>query len=222
MPEEVHPGRMIAEQAANDAAEGRIDLARSGIARALAACGGEERATDMEVLFLAFQFHFRQGELEAAERLCRRRIVAAEELERTSGVRDVHLGRACCNLGLVLQYAGRLDESEATLRRAIELDRAINHEEGVARDLGTLALVFEARKDLDTAERLYLQALEIAERIRCEAIIATDCGNLGEIALARGDRVKARALLERAVEILTRLKSWKLKGVAEKLAELSE
>ncbi len=212
--------RALAERAAQAAEEGRIPEARVGIAQALAMAGGEEAATDLRVLFLAFQFHFRQGELEAAERLCRRRLRVAEELERTSGKRDVHTGRACCNLGLVLQYAGKLDAAEASLRRAIDLNRAINHEEGVARDLGTLALVFEARNDLDTAERLYLEALAIAERIGCEPVIATDCANLGDIALARGDRPKARALLTRSVEILTRLKSWKVKGVAEKLAEL--
>jgi tetratricopeptide (TPR) repeat protein len=212
--------RSLAERSAKAAEAGRTDEARQGITDALTRAGGADRATDLTVLFFAFQFHFRQGELEVAERLCRRRIVVAEELERAGGKRDVHLGRAWCNLGLVLQYAARLDESEATLRRAVELDRAISHEEGVARDLGTLALVFEARKDLDGAERLYLEALAIAERIGAEAIIATDCGNLGEIAMARGDREKARALLSRSVEILTRLGSWKVKGVAETLAAL--
>jgi tetratricopeptide (TPR) repeat protein len=220
MADDIADYRSLAEQAAKAAEEGRVDEARRGITEALAGAGGVEGATDLTVLFFAFQFHFRQGELEAAERLCRRRIVVAEELEHTGVKRDVHLGRAWCNLGLVLQYAGRLDESEAALRRAIELDGAINHEEGVARDLGTLALVFEARKDLDSAEELYLRALAIAERIGCDAIIATDCANLGEIALARGDREKARELLSRSVEILTRLGSWKVKGVAEALASL--
>jgi tetratricopeptide (TPR) repeat protein len=222
MTEDLSECRSLAERAAKAAEAGRIDEARRGITEALAGAGGIEWATDLTVLFLAFQFHFRQGELEFAERLCRRRIVVAEQIECESGTRDVHLGRAWCNLGLTLQYAARLDESEAALRRAIELDGAINHEEGVARDLGTLALVFEARKDLDAAERLYLQALSIGERIGAEAIIATDCGNLGEIALARGDREKARALLTRSVEILTRLGSWKVKGVAETLAALDE
>lgn len=212
----------LAERAAQAAEEGRIPEARVGIAQALAIAGGEEAATDLRVLFLAFQFHFRQGELDIAERLCRRRLHVAQELEQTSGKRDVHTGRACCNLGLVLQYAGKLDAAEASLRRAIEHDRAINHEEGVARDLGTLALVFEARNDLDAAERLYLEALTIAERIGCEPIIATDCANLGDIALARGDRPKAQALWQRAVEILARLGSWKAKDLAEKLAALSK
>ena len=210
----LEPGALAA-RGAKAAEEGRFDEARRDVGEALALAGGVDGATDVGVLFCAFQFHFRQGELELAERLCRRRIVVAEEMELPG-----QLGRACCNLGLVLQYAGRLDESEAVLRRAIEHDRSIGHEEGVARDLGTLALVFESRKDLDSAERLYLEALEIAERIGAEAIIATDCGNLGEIALARGDREKARALLTRSVEILTRLGSWKVKGVAETLAQV--
>lgn len=215
--------RSLAERAAKAWENGRIDEARRGIGDALAGAGGVDGATDLTVLFFAFQVHFRLGELELAERLCRRRIAVLEEMEGAGGASGgggVDLGRAWCNLGLVLQFAGRLDESEGALRRAVEIDRAVGHEEGVARDLGTLAMVFEARKDLDSAERLYLEALAIAERIGCEPIIATDCGNLGEIAMARGEREKARALLTRSVEILTRLGSWKVKGVAEKLAEL--
>lgn len=209
--------RSLAERAAKAWEDGRIDEARRGIGEALTGTGGVDGATDLAVLFFGFQVYFRLGELGLAERLCRRRIAVLEKAERAGGV---DLGRAWCNLGLVLQYAGRLEESEAALRRAVEIDRAAGHDEGVARDLGTLALVFEARKELDSAERLYLEALEIAERIGAEAIIATDCCNLGEIAMARGEREKARALLARSVEILRRLGSWKVKGVAEVLARL--
>ena len=169
--------------AASDA--GNNDEARRQLGDALA------QTTDVRLLFLGFQFHFRLGGYDEAERLVRRRIeLAAAE--------SADAGRAWTNLGLIYHFRGDFDNAEAAMRRALEIDTRIGNEFGVARDLGNLALVPEARGDLDTAERMYRESLAIAERIGAGPIIATKLSNLGEIARARGKRDEARTLWVRA------------------------
>lgn len=155
-------------------------------------------ATDERLLFAGFQFHFRAGRLEDAERLASRRLDLAPAQSPAAS-------RACTNLGLVHLFRGEHDASEAMQRRALAIDRALGDEAGIARDLGNLALVPEARGDLDAAEKLYLEALEIAERIGATAIAATKLANLGDIALARGKHEEARGLWIRARSIFEAL-----------------
>lgn len=215
----------LAERAAREAEAGRVDDARRLITQALALTEDRlaDATTDLRVLFLAFQFHFRQGELDEAERLVRRRLALAEQVERAAGGEGAQTARALCNLGLVLHHRGLLDAAEPVLRRALEIDRSIANEEGTARDLGTLAMIFEARNDLDTAEGIYLEALAIAERIGSEPLAASKYANLGDIALARGERDRARVLWVRALEIYKRLgpAMW-VKEVSGKLAALDQ
>lgn len=167
---------------------GRYDEARTLIAEGLAG------ATDERLLFLGFQFHFRNKDLDEAERLARRRLELAPE-------RSAAASRACTNLGLVHLFRGEWDASEAMQRRALEIDGTLGDEAGVARDLGNLALVPEARGDLDAAAKLYEEALEIAERIGARAIVATKLANLGDIARTRGKREEANSLWTRAARL---------------------
>src|SRR5262249_1556092 len=111
--------------------------ARANLASALA-----QAPTDLGVLFLGYQFHFRIGELDAAETLAQRRLdLAAPE--------SADAARALTNLGLIAQFRGDLDRAEELMGRAVEIDRRIGNLEGLARDIGNLALVPEARGDLE-------------------------------------------------------------------------
>lgn len=206
----VAEARAHAERAAMAASDGRIDEARLGFADALRQ-GGD----DVRVLFLCFQFHFRIGELELAEQFARRRLAAV-----SPGADAAH-ARAHTNLGLVLQYLGKLDDAHEAVNRALAIDTRIGNEYGVARDLGNLSLIAEARGDVDQAEQLLHQSLAIAERIGAEDIIATKLTNLGEIALARGLPIKAREFWTRAVEIFERIGPTKYRDeFARRLSEL--
>ncbi|MBL8879968.1 MAG: tetratricopeptide repeat protein [Phycisphaerales bacterium] len=209
----VAEARALAERSAIAAGEGQIDQARRGFEQAVAQ-GGD----DVRVLFLCFQFHFRIGELEPAEEFARRRLVAAGQDAQTP-----HAARAHTNLGLVLQYRGKLDEAEGAMRRALAINTRLRNDYGIARDLGNLSLVAEARGDLDQAEQLLNQALVIAERIGAEDIMATKLTNLGEIALARGRAGDARKLWSRAVEIFERIGPAKHRDkFTKRLRELDE
>ncbi|MGE0479470.1 MAG: tetratricopeptide repeat protein [Phycisphaerae bacterium] len=181
--------------------------ARAALAAALAAA-----PTDLVVLFLAYQFHFRIGEFDAAELLAQRRLeLAAAE--------SADAARALGNLGLISQMRGDLDCAEQRMSCAVDIDRRIGDREGLARDLGNLALVPEARGDLARAEALTHEALEIARSIpgpRGEELVAGSISNLGDFARARGQIEMARELWVQAVTIFERLGVTKWKASFEK------
>ena len=186
----------LAELAARAAGEDCIDDARRMFAEVVAA---NPTPTDLRVLFLLFQFHFRRQELDEAERWVRRRLdISGPESD------NEQTARAYTNLALISFFRKDLDAAEATFTKALNISRRIGHEEGVARDMGNLALVPEARGDLDRAEALYREALAIAERVGAEPIIATKLANLGDIAVLRGRPNEARELWTRAVSIFER------------------
>lgn len=175
----------IVAEAVTAADAGRTDDARGLLAEGL-------RGTDdLRLLFLGYQFHFRVGEYDQAERLTRLRLELAHPDSPDAA-------RAWNNLGLIQHFRGDGDGAEAMMRRALDIDTRAGHEEGIARDLGNLALIPEARGDLAQAERLNREALAIAERIGAASIVASKLCNLGEIAMACGRLAEARDLLTRA------------------------
>ncbi|MBX3357371.1 MAG: tetratricopeptide repeat protein [Phycisphaeraceae bacterium] len=182
--------------AASSDPKGDLDQARRDIAQALAAA-----PTDLHILFLAFQFYFRSGDTDTAERLAHRRLDLAPP-------DSAHAARALANLGVLAHHLARLDEAESHLTRALDIDRRLGNQEGTARALANLALVPESRGDLDRAESLYLESIAIAERLDGPApqkIIAGALANLGDIAQARSLPDKARDLWTRSAAIFDHL-----------------
>lgn len=175
----------LAQMGVEAADAGRVDDARRLLSQAM---GGTK---DSRLLFLAYQFCFRTGDSEGAEALVRRRLELA-------GVDTAECARAWNNLGLIYHFRGEAATAEEMMRRALEIDRRIGHEEGIARDLGNLSLIPEAKGELEEAVRLNRESLAIAERIGAKTIAAGRLCNLGEIALRRGEREEARGLLVRA------------------------
>jgi tetratricopeptide (TPR) repeat protein len=114
-------------------------------------------------------------------------------------------GRAWCNLGLVFHHRGAFAEAEAMMRRAMEIDRAIGCEYGLARDVGNLALVFESRKEYDRAMELYRESLAICERIGADDIACGKWANMGDIAHVQGEHDEARAMWMRAIALFAKI-----------------
>lgn len=188
--------------------------ARADLQTALA-----QAPTDLAVLFLGFQFHFRIGEVDAAEQLARRRLeLAAPE--------SFDAARALSNLGLAAHTRGDLDQAEALLTRAADIARRIGNMEALARALGNLGLVPESRGDLDRAEALYRESAAIAQNVPGpvgEEMAAGNIANLGDIAKARGQLDRARELWTQSVATFDRLGITKWKASFEKrLAELDQ
>lgn len=201
----------LAEASAKAASEGRIDEARRGFAAALA---GDVR--DVQVLFLGFQFHFRAGEYDHAQRLVEQRL---DLLGR--GTRSGDVARAFANLSLIHTFRGTLDEAESAAEMAIRVARESRHEYEESRGLHNLAMVHEKRGDLERAELIYREALVIAERIGADDLAASKLANLGDIALLRGRTDEARELWSRAVLLFERLAQGKhAREYAEKILTL--
>lgn len=206
-------GVEIAESAAKLFAEGRVEEARAKFALALT-----PETTDIRVLFLGFQFHFRSGDYEEAERLVRRRLAVAG-LETDSE----DTARAYTNLGLVLLYRKDLDGAEREFARSVAISERMGDEYALARAIGNLGLVPEARGDLEKAEEIFRRSLAIAERIGADDIAATKYANLGEIAEGRGRTSEARDHFTRAVALFTRLGNDKHRlEFSQKLAALDK
>ena len=201
----------LAQRAAKLFADGNAQEARTLFAQVLT-----PETVDLDILFLGFQFHFRSGEYEEAERLVRRRLALAgpdTDSEPTA--------RAYTNLGLVLLYRKDLDGAEREFTRSVDISRRIGDDFSLARALGNLALVPEARRDLDRAESLYLEAFSLAQRIGADKIVAGNLANLGDIAHWRGRDAEARDLWTRAMAMHERLgiTMWRAE-LAQKLAAL--
>lgn len=168
----------------------------SAAAREIALCIG--RLEDPRALFMAFQFYFRTGDLEAAERITRHRLAICAQ-PRFSWA----FARAWSNLALILTARAKFTDAREAADHAVAISKAAGDERALARDLGTLAYVHEALGNDTEAERVYLESLAIAERLHACDLIATKLANLGDIAHRRGDLDRARELWTRALPLLT-------------------
>jgi len=210
--EEARHGAIGAELSHCLAVQEAVELIESGHA----AAASEILRTTMRVtreprlLFLAFQYFFRSGDLEVAEEAARRRLSVVPE-----GSADA--ARAWTNLGLIAFFRREYAAAEEMHQRACEIDRANGDWRGVARDLGNWAMIPEARQEWAVAERMYLEALGLAERVQAKEIMATKLANLGQMAEARGKREEAEIFTRRALTLFKELDEVKYAAECEEL-----
>jgi tetratricopeptide (TPR) repeat protein len=197
----------LAENGAKAALDGRIEEARQMFAKAL------DGTTNLDVLYLGYEFFKRIGELDEAERLLRRWLAISGRDAKT-GQTAAALG----NLGLIAMTRGNLDEAEKLHRESLEIERKLGRLEGQASDLGNLGLIAMIRGNLDEAEKLLSKSLEINRKLGRFEGQAIQLGNLGLIAKDRGNLDQAEKLLRESLEIDRKL-GW-LEGQAIQLGNL--
>jgi len=130
---------------------------------------------------------------------------AAEELRRSVGIAaelDIQVGVLAGkqNLGLALLRLGRVEESIALEREALELSRAQRNVRLEGACLYYLSLAFHARGDFIEAENHALESARVCEQIppsRAEALAA-----LAQARLAKGDVPRALENAKEAMAIL--------------------
>jgi len=142
----------MAEDAAEAALEGKVEKARQRFATVIAG------TTNTQILFLAFEFYFRTGDIETAEEVTQHCLAV-------SARSSVDLANAYGNLGIVHQRRGNLDEAEAMYRKALDLYEELGHKEGMANAYVNLGIVHDARGNLDEAEAMYRKALDLLEKL---------------------------------------------------------
>ncbi len=181
-----------------------VERAVELIGRGDAATGSEILHTTMRqtreprLLFLAFQYFFRTGNLELAEEATRRRLSVVSETSADAA-------RAWTNLGLIYFFKKEYAQAEEMHEKACDIDRTNGDSRGVARDLGNWAMIPEARQEWERAEKMYLEALALAEQVQAKDIMATKLANLGQMAEVRGRREEALAFTRRALELFKEL-----------------
>lgn len=181
-----------------------------------AAVGGEILRETMRVtreprlLFLAFQYFFRSGDLGLAEEATRRRLSVVDE-------RSADAARAWTNLGLIHFFKKEYAQAEEMHQRACEIDRAHGDWRGLARDMGNWAMIPEARQEWERAEKMYLEALELAERVQAREIMATKLANLGQMHEAQGKLEGAEGFTRRALALFREIGEEKHAAECEEL-----
>ena len=180
----------FAEQGTKAALDGRIDEARQAFARAMG------NTTNMQVLFLAYDFYFRTGDLVTAEEIAQRCLdICGRNIE------TAETARALSHLGMICHERYELDQAKELYNKALAISLKLKDETGVARGFGTIGLVNSRQGNLDRAEKMLKRALTIHEKIGNEANIARDIGNIGSVYANRGELEQAEKMFEKALVI---------------------
>ena len=110
------------------------------------------------------------------------------------------LARSLMTLGILYNRTGRLDEAEASLRRALEISRAIPDPDLNGRILQNLAIVAEDRNDWDgSAEFLDLAQLEY-QRAGREILPGQLYSARANLEMDRGELIQADVYLAQALK----------------------
>lgn len=183
-----------ARQAAQAALDGHVEEARQTFAKAT------DATTNLEILYLAFDFHKRTGDLAQAEEMLDRWLATSG---RDSESADT--AAAYGNLGLIYKTRGDLDRAEEMHRKSLEISEKLGRLEGMATRYGNLGLIYRRRGDLDRAEEMHRKSLEIEEKLGHLEGMASDYGNLGLIYQMHGDLDLAEEMLRKSLEIAEKL-----------------
>ena len=128
----------LAQHASQAALDGHVEEAKQSFARVT------EATTNPNILFLAFSFYFRIGDLATAEQMLRRWLALSGPDAQTDSTAGAY-----GNLGLIYQTRGELDEAEKMHRRALEIEEKLGRQEGMAATYGNLGLIYQTRGELD-------------------------------------------------------------------------
>ena len=179
-----------AEDAAKFALEGKIEYARQKFSELVT------EALNLRILFLAYEFFRRTGDLETA-------LEALKKWLRISGpdTSSVETAAAYSNLGNVYQTRGELDQAEEMYRKSLAIEEALGRKEGMANQYGNLGIVYQTRGELDQAEEMYRKSLAIEEALGRKEGMAINYGNLGMVYKTRGELDQAEEMYRKSLAI---------------------
>ena len=146
----------FAERASKAALEGRVEEARQDFARAT------DGTANMDVLFLAFEFYNRTGDLATAEEMHLKALAINEKLGRQG---QEGMANQYGNLGLIYWTRGDLDRAEEKHLKSLAIEEKLGRQEGIARQYGNLGSVAKDRGDLERARELWTKARDLYARI---------------------------------------------------------
>ena len=172
-------------------------LARVQAARAALQSAGDpwgEALTD----FVEMEIRLHHGEVEPALSLGRRASQAFDALDDAWGRSAVLL-----HLGFGLRVAGRIDEAEAVLKRAVVLSRNGGLPNNLARSLAELGEAALHRGDADAAEPWFAECQQVASELANDTLLALAALGRGATARLRGDAATAERSYRDALDLST-------------------
>ena len=181
---------LLAEQAAKAALDGRVEEARQLFAKA------HVGTTKLRVLYLAYEFYLRTGDLTAAEQMLERWLAISDRDAETA-----ETAAALGNLGLIYKTRGDLERAEEMVKKALAIEEKLGRQEGMASDYSNLGLIYRTRGDLEQAEEMHKKSLVISEKLGHQEGMASDYGNLGLIYQTRGNLDQAEEMQKKALAI---------------------
>jgi tetratricopeptide (TPR) repeat protein len=186
----------FAERAATAALDGKIEEARQDFAKAT------DGSANLRVLYLAYDFYERTGDLATAEELLNRWLSISGPDTETADT-----AAALGNLGLLYRTRGELDRAEEMHKKSLAISEKLGRQEGMASQYGNLGLIYQTRGELDRAEEMHKKALAINEKLGRQEGMASQYCALGLIYKAHGEYDQAEEMHNRALEIETKLGS---------------
>lgn len=145
---------LLAEQAAKAALDGRVEEARQLFAKA------HIGTTRLRVLYLAYEFYQRTGELETAEQMLERWLaISGRDAE------SADTAAAQGNLGVIYWTRGDLEQAQKMLKKAFTINEKLGHQEGMAANYGNLGLIAKDRGNFETARELWSKARELYSKV---------------------------------------------------------
>jgi predicted ATPase/class 3 adenylate cyclase len=105
--------------------------------------------------------------------------------------------------GSLLQM-GRLDEADATVRRALVTFAEFDDKPAIARGYNVQGSIAKARLDFTAAREFYAQAIAVNTALGDEITLAGVYGSLAELEFADGDASEALRNVERVIDLRTR------------------
>ncbi len=180
----------FAEEAAEAANVGKLETARQKFAKAT------DGTTNIKVLYLAYSFYYRIGELKLAETYLNKWLAISGEDSQSA-----HTAAAYGNLGSIYRTRGDLDKAEEFTLKSLEINEPLGRKTGMASDYGNLGLIYRIRGDLDKAEEFILKSLGIDKSLGRKIGMAIAYCNLGIIYQTRGDLGKAEEFTLKSLEI---------------------
>ena len=179
-----------AEEAADLAKEGSLERARQKFV------GLISDTSNIRVLYLAYEFFDRTGDLDSALDVLERWLVLSG-----ADTKSPDTAAAYGNLGILYQTRGDLDRAEAMVEKSLKLNEALGHKEGMANQYGNLGNLYQTRGNLDRAEAMVEKSLKLNEALGHKEGMAINYGNLGILYKTRGDLDRAEAMHEKALKL---------------------
>jgi transcriptional regulator with GAF, ATPase, and Fis domain/tetratricopeptide (TPR) repeat protein/predicted Ser/Thr protein kinase len=167
---------------------GEVLLARGAYDEALSCCrkarrglGEAERLTRVRLHALEGMIHHRRGHHTPAIEAVRRGLESLDGETRLEGAQLMSL------MGNVMAEMGDLDKATSFHEKSLQVCRAMDYRDGVARSHHNLGVVHASLGDPYRSARYYREALRILDDLGRLQAVALTLNNLGNLLAERGD-----------------------------------